>query len=260
MIVAGVDAGAQCLKIALAKEECLLSHCVVEYRGEVLSTAQHGLERALQSAGIGKDELEYVVATGIEKDAICFADEQVSEALCCAQGIYRFLPSAKTVVDLGAEKTLVIRCEDGMVLATARNDKCAAGTSTYLKMVSNLLGIDMQKMEELSLQAENDISVENTCAVFAETEIISLIHHKHALPDIIKGVLNGWTRRIYSLLVKVNFQKDVALVGGMAKNKGIMAALEGQIGFSLLIPDEPIIVNAAGAAAIAVLNRARRKS
>ncbi len=257
MLVIGVDAGAEYLKLIILDDSIIQSYAIIPYlEGSVLSALQRGLDEALNKAQVRENDVEHMVVTGVERQAISCAHEQIQEAFCCARGVTYLFPSAKTVLDLGADKCLAVRFEGTNVLSTAMNDRCAAGSGRFLKMVSNLLSVGMNEMGQLSLQSEKGVDIENTCTVFAESEIISLVHQKHAPKNIIKGAFTGLARRIYPLLATVGFEKDIALVGGLAKNIGLVKAIEDELGFSALIPGEPIIIGALGAAIIG-MNRRR---
>jgi predicted CoA-substrate-specific enzyme activase len=251
MPVMGVDAGAEYLKLVLLGDHTILSHTVAPYlEGSILSAIEHGLNETLNKACVRESDVKYIVATGVERQAVCRAHKHIPEAFCCARGAAYFFPSAKTVLDIGADKILAVRFEGSNVLKTAVNDRCAAGTGRFLRMVSSVLDVGIQELGQLSLQSKKAVDIENTCTVFAESEIISLIHQKHLPKDIIKGAFVGLARRIYPLLATVGLEKDIALVGGLAKNIAIVKALEDEIGFSTLVPGEPIIAGALGAAII----------
>ena len=258
MLTAGVDAGAEYLKVVLFADGVIQSYAVIPYlESSVLSAARQALDEALNKARGRQGDVKCMVATGVEREAVSLADETVSAPFCCAAGVDYLLPSARTVLDLGADKSLAVRCEGGRVLATAVNDGCAAGTGRFLKIVCNLLGVGTEKVGQLSLQSAKGVEIENTCAVFAESEIISLIHQKHAPEDIARGAFTGLARRIYPLLTKAGLAREVALIGGLAKNIGIVKAIEGELGFAVIVPEEPLIVGALGAAIIGAHRKGR---
>jgi predicted CoA-substrate-specific enzyme activase len=260
MISAGVDAGAENIKVAIVEDGRVLSYAVVPLgREAVPAAADAAFREAIEKARISVPQIEYTVATGIGSDYISFAHEKVSEASCCARGVTRLLPSTDTAVDMGADKCLVVRCRDGKLLNTARNDRCASGTGRFLKVAAKPLGIDVEEMGKLSLTSQNRVEINNTCAVFAESEIISLIHLKNRPEDIAKGAFRGLARRVYTLLIKVGFKQDLVMIGGVAKNVGMVKAMEEQAGCPILVPDEPIIVGALGGALLAAQRKQSSK-
>lgn len=250
MITAGIDAGGECLKTVILGDDRILSSSSLPYgRKSILAVAREGLSEATKNGGVPSNVIEEIGVTGEEKEAVSFAHKQILEAICCVQGATWLFPSTRTVIDLGANKCLVAKCEKGGLIRTARNTTCAAGTSRYLKAVSNVLQIGEEEAGRLSLQSHKAADIKSTCTVFVESEIISLIHEEQARrEDILRGAFMGLARNIYSLLLKVSYEKDVTMIGGVARNIGITNALEGQIGYSILIPEEPIIVGALGAA------------
>lgn len=251
MVTVGIDAGAEYLKIVLLNDSTILSHSTVAYGGGSLLTASGLLKELLNKVGLNQCDINHLAATGVERESISMAEKQVPTAICCAKGINHLFPSVRTVVDMGADKTLALRCEGGKAIATASNDRCAAMTGRYLRMVSDLLNIGIDEMGQLSLLGNGSIKIRSTCAVFAETEIISLIHQKRAVEDILKAVFESLISRVYPLLLKVSFCKDIAVIGGLAKNVGITESFRAQLGFSAVIPEEPGIIGALGAAIIA---------
>lgn len=252
MITGGIDAGGEYLKVVLLDDNKILSCSSLPYgRESVLATAQAGLNDAIDKAGIPQSVIEYIAATGSNRGEVSSTQGNFAEPSCCARGANWLAPSTRTVIDLGCDKCTVLKCDSGGVLRIARNDRCAAGTGRYLKMISRLLQVTEEEAGQLSLQSREAINIEATCTVFVESEIISLIHQGRAPEDILRGVFRGLAHRIYPLLLKVAFEREVTLVGGMARNVGIIKALEEQIGYSLVIPEEPIIVGALGAAIMA---------
>lgn len=254
MITVGIDVGCEWSKVVVLHDGKLLSYCVSAnaYGVERIPViVERGLNKALGKAGIGLADEEYIVATGSHREVVQFAHDTAVESICIARGATLLHPSTRTVIDLGAEKCLVVRCERGRPLESARNDRCAAGSGRYLRMMAKLLSVKVEETEQLSLQSTLDVEIESTCAVFAESEVISLLHQKYAPADIMKGVFRGLARRIYPLLLNVKFQEDVTLIGGLAKNQGIVHAIEDQTGCPILVPQEPSIVGALGAALLA---------
>jgi len=218
-------------------------------------TARKALEQVMEQAGAESADIDNVAATGIGRDYITFADQKLPEFLCLVSGIDRLLPSTRIVLDLGTRKSLAIKCRNGKTLKMAPSSKCAAGTGTYLKMVANIFNLSIEEMSELSFKAKADLEIQTTCAVFAESEIISLIHNGARPEDILKGVFRGMAERIYPQLLEIGIEKEVALTGGFARNKAIVAALEVMAGFPLLVPENPAFVGALGAAIIGRKNR-----
>lgn len=256
MITAGIDSGAENLKVVIMRDGEIVSYSIMPLgRESVASIAERGLEEAREKGKISVSEIESVVTTGIGRDYISNNHNQASESSCVARGTSYLVSSADTVVDMGADKCLIVKCRNGRPLKTVRNDRCAAGSGRFLNIAAKPLGLDVGEMGRLSLQSRETIEINNTCAVFAESEIISLIHLKHRPEDIAKAVFRGLAFRVHTMLSKVAFGRDLVMIGGIAKNIGMVKALEEQAGCSIVVPEEPMIVGAVGAALIGAKER-----
>ncbi len=252
MIVAGIDAGMYSVKVVLLAEDQVCAEtvcpCGVENATRV---AEKGLEMAVAQAGVRLSSVGYVVATGRGKPYVPFANESAPDFMCLAQGIDRVLPSVHSVLDIGAEKSLATRCSEGKALNMAVNDRCAAGTGSYVQMVSEILEVPIEKMGELFLKSTKEAQINSTCTVFAETEIISAIHSKMKREDIVSGAYRALALRLYPILARVGIERDVALVGGIALHIGVRRTMEGMVGCQVLVPQNPLTINALGAAILA---------
>lgn len=217
--------------------------------GEVV--AKRSLAEAIEKAGISEKEISHVAMTGIELNGLPLETERMREPLCLAKGVFWERPSVRTVIDIGAQKYVAIKCKNGVPWKIATNDKCALGTGRYLKMVADLLDVPLEEMGELARVSKQAVEVLSTCAVFAESEIISLIHQKYKPEDISAGVFRGLASRIYGTLLSVGIEENLAIVGGGAKNSGVVRAIEERVHLKIFVPEEPRILTAVGAALIA---------
>lgn len=251
MITAGIDAGVETTKVAIMNDGKLLSAAVLPAGSLATATvAEQAYGEATESAGVSAKEIASVVATGISAREIPFAGEWATEAFCCAAAADWLWGVEVAVIDVGAQKTLVIRCRAGLPLKISNNDRCAAGAGRFMTMVARLLSIRTEDIGELAVRSTEEVTIQSTCAVFAESEIISLIHLKKKPEDILRGALKGLASRIYSQLLTVGMGGKVCLVGGMARNAGLLKALEELAGSKIVIPEQPEIVGAVGAALI----------
>lgn len=252
MITVGIDVGTETIKVVLLKDEEVPRWLVISQGIEPSEeVAERALSQVLTKAGISRKDIDHIVTTGVGKKYISFANRELLEFPCLAKGIDWLLPSARTVLALGAQNSLAVRCNGGRALKFATSSKCAAGSGAYLEIVSNVLGIKVDEMAALSSESREPPAIQATCAVFAESEIISLIHMKKKTGDILRGVFKGLAERIYPLLLQVGIEKDVAIVGGVAKNAAMVVAVQELVGYEVLVPDNPDIVSALGAALIA---------
>jgi predicted CoA-substrate-specific enzyme activase len=250
MAIAGIDAGLKTLKIVIMEEAKIIFDLVHKIgKDSIAAATELAMEKVTEATGIASDDLEYVVATGTSRYQVPLAKEQSPESICLAKGIEFLKPSFSGIVlDIGAHKALAVRCENGIPLNIARSDRCAAGAGEYLEMITELLAIEASAMGELYQKSREPVEIQSTCTVFAESEIISLLHQKKGTENILKGALMGFASRVYPLLLTAGFPSDVVIVGGVARNNGVRQAIEEQIGQSILVPDNPDIVGALGAA------------
>jgi len=171
--------------------------------------------------------------------------------------VHYLIPSARMAVDMGAESATVIKInERGRIADWANHDKCAAGTGLFLQQMAKLMQMSLEEMAELSLKAEKRADITGTCAVFAESEVISHVHRvpPTPMPDIAAGIYASMVSRIIGLCKRVGIQREVAVTGGVALNKGLVRMLEKELGFPVLVPEQPQSVAALGAAIIAQEN------
>ncbi|MCK8603696.1 acyl-CoA dehydratase activase [Desulfoferrobacter suflitae] len=202
----------------------------------------NGFERRIQTC----------VATGYGRKAVDFADEQVTEITCHARGMAHLVRGVGTIIDIGGQDTKAIALDgEGAVQRFAMNDKCAAGTGRFLEMMTRALEIDIEDMGRRALQAKRSASISSLCTVFAESEVISLIAEGRPVEEICRGICESIAVRTVSMLGRVGRHGKIAMSGGVAKNVGVVKALERALGARLEIPPEPQVVGAIGAALIA---------
>ena len=162
------------------------------------------------------------------------------------------IPGVKVVIDIGGQDSKVIRLgSGGNVLDFIMNDKCAAGTGKLLENTCAALQLDISEMGALALQSKQAVTISSTCAVFAESEVVTFRVAGVNRADIAAGILEAFALRIISMSASIKWEPKVVFTGGVAKNIGMKKALEKRIGMHLVIPDEPQIIGAVGAAMIA---------
>jgi predicted CoA-substrate-specific enzyme activase len=252
VITAGIDVGAENTKAVIVIDNKVLGYSVIRQGMDaILLIAESALSEAAGRAGITTEQIEYLISTGTGSEYVWFSNEQATEAASCARAAEWLRADTDTVIDIGADKCLVVKCQRGKPFRTARNDRCAAGAGRFLEIAAKPLGIDVDELGKLSLQSNQDVGIESICAVFAESEIISLVHKRARAEDIAKAVFKALSNRIYTLVLKVGFERNLAMVGGIANNMGMVKALEEKTGYTIFVPQQPIIAGAIGAALIA---------
>ncbi len=252
MIVAGIDVGSLTAKCALLKDRELVAYRVIKVSPNLEETAEKVFCETLEKAGIRREEVEKIVATGYGRNKVSFADKKVTEISCHAKGAIFFIPTARTVIDIGGQDSKVISISNGKVAEFVMNDKCAAGTGRFLEVMANALGVKVEELGDIAERAKKATRISSTCTVFAESEVISHLASGEKVEDIVAGIHEAIASRIVAMAQRVRIVPDVVLTGGVAKNKAMKKALEEKIGFEIKIPPEPQIVGAVGAALFAL--------
>ena len=255
MITAGIDCGSKNTKVVLMKEGNILSTASVLSGFDQEESAEQALNSALEKVGIKRDEVKHITATGAGMEAIKFSNDTITTITADARGTYLLFPSTRTIIDIGAEEGLVVKIDDqGKVKDFGINEKCAAGAGAFIEAMSRALEVDIETMGELSLKSTKKIPMNAQCTIFAESEVVSLIHQKTLKEDIIRAVHDAIADRNTSMVRQIGIEKDVALIGGVANNIGFVDAMNKNLGFDLLVPKDriaPEYVSALGAALIA---------
>lgn len=259
IVVAGVDVGSVTAKTVLLDDEqrVLASHVV--YQGIVNEeAARRCFHEALAMAGLERGQVAVIVATGYGRDLVGFGDLTVTEISCHADGAAFMLPGVRTIIDIGGQDSKVIGLDaNGVVLNFRMNDRCAAGTGRFLEVMAGALRVSLDDIGPLSLQSEKPAQVSSTCAVFAESEIVSLMAQGVQKRDIIAGLHAAICRRISGMVRGVGLRDRVAMTGGVAKNEGVLRQLEREMGVSIVVPPNPQIIGALGAARFALREAGR---
>jgi len=252
MPTAGVDVGAATAKTVIIADGKLLSHAVIPTGDSVARAAEKVTATALEQAGLSMSDLDYVISTGYGRNGVAFARKAVTEIICHARGVNFLIPSARTVIDIGGQDSKVIGVrEDGNVSDFVMNDKCAAGTGRFLEVMAGVLGLDIEEMGPVSLTSREPCLISSTCTIFAETEMVSLRAEGRPREDLVAGIHRAVASRVAVMGRTVGYKEQVVFTGGVAKNAGVRVALEAGIGLPIVIPDEPQIIGALGAALLA---------
>ncbi len=249
MISAGIDIGAKTVKVVLLEDGNVLAKDLVPAGIDTIGATQQALDEALMGAGLTLEKVERLTATGTGGKECPFTEERITEVGAAAKGIVHILKSCRTVVDVGAEEGRTVRCDrNGKVVDFAFNEKCAAGAGTFAEGMARALDVSLEELGPLSLNSQRAIQMNAQCAVFAESEVVTLIHAKTPREDIARAVLDAIASRIISMIRKVGFEKDLALIGGVARNPGFIEAMKRGLETDVFVPEDPEYVGALGAA------------
>jgi len=245
----GIDVGSSFAKAVVFGEGVLLSYAAVPSGGNYAEAARTVSRAAIEKAAISDTDLSTAIATGWGAMAVDFADRTVADITCHAAGIYHLFPSARTVVDIGSQFCRAIKLDgDGRVTNFVQNEKCAGGSGKFLQVIARILHMSVENIGALSLESAHPVEFTTGCAVFAESEAVSRIAEGASPADILAGVHKAMSAKIMSLIVRLGLAQDCAVTGGGAKDIGLIRTLETELGVKLLVPKEPQISAAIGAA------------
>lgn len=255
MITAGIDVGAKTVKTLILKDGQVIGQSIGLGGFDQEEAVQKLFTEALDKAGLSRDDVQHVTATGAGRKSVPFADDEITEVGADARGVNFLFPSARTIVAVGAEEGRAVRGnEEGKVVDFAINEKCAAGAGAFTEAMARALEITIEEMGPLSLQSTKTVPMNAQCTVFAESEVVSLVHAKTPKPDMARAVHDAIASRIISMVRRVGVEPDAVLVGGMGWNIGFVDSLKRGLEMDVLVPDEPEFVGALGAALVAADN------
>jgi benzoyl-CoA reductase subunit D len=253
MITAGIDCGAKNTKTIIMKDGKIIGKGKLLTGFDQKQAVEKSLEKASQAAGIARDDIQRICGTGSGKNAISMADDGVNEIKAMSKGAHYFFPNARTVADVGAEEGRAAKMdESGNPVDFAINEKCAAGAGAFIEAMARALEVTIEEMGPLCLQSDKKIPMNAQCVVFAESEVVGLIHAKTDKPDISKAIHDSMAGRIVSMIRRIGVNQDIAMIGGVGYNPGFIAAMLRDLKVEkIYIPDEPEYGAAAGAAVVA---------
>jgi (R)-2-hydroxyacyl-CoA dehydratese activating ATPase len=247
--VLGIDVGSSFAKAVVLGEGNLLSYAVMPSGGNHADVAQKVSRAALEKAGISDTAISIRIATGYGAAAVNWADRTIADISCLATGIHYLFPSARTVVDIGSQFCRAIKLDDaGRVSNFIQNEKCAGGSGRFLQVIARILHINVTDIGDLSLQSAHPVEFTTGCAVFAESEAVSRIAEGASAADILAGVHKAMSAKIANLIIRLGLAQDCAVTGGGAKDIGLVRTLEAELSVKMLVPEEPWITAALGAA------------
>lgn len=252
MITAGIDIGHQSVNAVILDDNRIISHATLIVAGGVENAAKTTFEKVLDQEGMQHSDIDRLFATGVGREKVTFADGHNTEMLSHVKGAHRLFPDVRTVIDVGAEGSRILRCDsEGNLTNFIMNDKCASGAGVFLETVAEMMQIPLSDMGPLSLNSSRKLVLTTTCAVFAESEIVAEIHRGSSKEDILWGVHESIAAKITSVSKRVDMEPELIFTGGVARNIGVVESLKRQLNLDIKIPEVPEIVGALGAAILA---------
>jgi len=213
--------------------------------------ANEVMRQALEQAGLQIDDISCIVATGYGRVNVPFADRQITELSCHARGVSSLFPDARTAIDIGGQDAKCMKIDNGRLTNFVMNDKCAAGTGRFLEVTAAALGIELEDMGDISLKATKKIQISNLCTIFAQQEVVALLSRGEKLENIVAGLHDALASRTAALARRLGIEPDLVLTGGVAKNNGMVKAMQESLGCEIFVPEEPLLTGALGAAIMA---------
>ena len=251
---AGIDVGStQSKAVILDSSRAIVARTLIDTGANVKRAGQRTLENILETSGVTRDDVRFVVGTGYGRYKIEAGDDQVTEISCHARGAQMLFPSTRTVIDMGGQDTKAIKIgSEGEVLDFSMNDKCAAGTGRFLAGAADVLGLTLDEIGEISLKGTKPIRLTSVCTVFVESDILSHLAQKQKVENILAGVHLAIAARTIGLVRRVGVEEEVTFTGGVARNTGMVRALEEKLGTSLNVSADSQYIGAIGAALFAL--------
>lgn len=252
-LTAGIDIGSLSADAVIMEgRDRVAAYAVIPTGANSETAARRVYEQILLAMGLAEDDIASVGATGYGRSSVPFAGRVVTEITCHAVGARWLFPQAQTIIDIGGQDSKVIRLgSDGRVEDFAMNDKCAAGTGRFLEVMAGSLETEVELLGELAGRGNGQVRISSTCTVFAESEVVALVAKGTPKEDIIRGLHDSVAERIFGMVRRLRGGPPFVMTGGVAKNAGVVRSVASRLGHELLVPEEPQIVGAIGAALMA---------
>jgi len=252
MAAAGVDIGTLTVKVVILKNGEVASRAKAFSGFDPAKSADEAMATALEDAKLSAADLKHVTATGSGMELAPNCNTTISMMGADAKAGVRLFPKARTVIDIGAEEARAVKCDDkGIMLDFVVNERCAAGAGAFIEAMARALELKMEDMGPLSLKAERASTINASCVIFGESDVVTLIHRQESKPEIARAVFDAMADRVSSMVRRLGVNPDVVLVGGVAKDVGFVASLKRKLGIDLFIPENPEFAGALGAALVA---------
>ncbi len=258
-LTAGIDVGSGAVKAVIMEcsggEHRILARAASRIRRrDVARVVEEVFGAATQHAAV--DALDYVATTG-EGEDVPFATGHFYGMTAHARGGLYLEPAARAVLDVGALHSRAILMDGrGKVLSYKMTSQCASGSGQFLENIARYLGVSQAEIGELSLIADAPEKVSSICAVLAETDVINMVSRGISTANILRGIHESMALRFARLLRSIGATGVVLVSGGLASDRGLLAALQDALdedtrfGSKLRVVDHPlsIFAGAVGAA------------
>jgi len=234
--------------VIMDRDGGICAHVIGPTGAEHRRLANRVMEEALEQANLSFDKISYVIATGYGRINVPFADRQITELTCHAKGVSSLFPNVRIAIDIGGQDAKGLKIKNGKLVDFVMNDRCAAGTGRFLEVLAGVLGVKLEDLGSISLKSTHKVSISSTCTIFAQQEVISHISAGTTLEDIVAGLHHAIASRVVKMVRRLKIEPDVVFTGGVAKNAGVVYAMKENLGCEVLVPEEPLLSGAIGAA------------
>ncbi len=250
-IIVAIDSGSQMTKAVAVRDGVMIAKASTYTDFDAEAAAKLVLEKLLETAGLSREEVAGIIATGSNRQLVTFADDKVNEIVSAASGVHALFPDVRMLLDMGAEGSRVVSMDDnGAAKSYEVNDRCASGAGTFIETCARALEIKPEEMTVYASQYTTEIPMKAQCVVFVESEVISLIHQKESKANIAHGVHIGISDRIGSMFRRLGVNGVSAFIGCPAKNTDLVHCMEKAIGYPMVVPEDPEYIGAYGAALV----------
>lgn len=245
----GLDIGSGFSKAVVCEDGAVRSYAVAPSGGDYRETVEKVTKEALDRAHLSSKDIFRTVATGYGSAMVGFSNQTATDISCHAAGVHHLFPSARTVIDIGAQFSKAIRLDDGGgTINFLLNEKCAGGSGKFLQIIARILHIGIDQIGPISMTSTKPVQFTTACAVFAESEAVSRVAEGALAGDILAGVHKAMASKIVNLVTRLGLAEACVVTGGGAKDLGLVKTVETELGVPVLVPDEPQITAALGAA------------
>jgi predicted CoA-substrate-specific enzyme activase len=252
-LAAGVDVGSTQTKCVIIDEQRrIVARSLVDTGANVSRAGDRAFAAALAAGGIAREDVACVAGTGYGRFKVSFGDLQITEITCHAKGASLLFPGTRTVIDMGGQDAKAISIREGDVTDFVMNDKCAAGTGRFLSTAAEALGLTLDEIGPISLQARNPVRLSTVCTVFVESDIMSYVAQGKKVEDILGGIHSAIAARTIALVRRVGLEPEFTFTGGVSLNAGMVKMMEAKLGQPLNVSPDSHYMGSIGAALFAL--------
>ena len=253
-ITAGIDVGGSYTKVVLLDDEQTIGRAMLRTGYKPGIAAQECLVSALADADIGRDSLDYVVATGFGRFQVPFSQLNVTELTAASWGAHALFPGTRTILDVGGHAVKASRIDGARQVKSFRlNEKCAAGTGAFLEKTARYMGFGTEQIGALAATSSVVVPISGVCTVFAEAEVINHLSQGVAAADIMHGAIVSLVGKSVQLMKRVKMEPEVTLIGGIMRFPTMVSAIREKVAGDINVPEGDLVqfVAALGAGTLA---------